>query len=158
MDAELTKLIFYRLQQRIAPVPGEKFYGGSLRYSGIFGAVCSLHGCGKLLHIIARISVHRKFGRHAQQLLITRVQRSAQILHLSARIIDVIFAFDTETDGLVKPRQHVPNDGHPPVTDMKGTGRVDTGELDLHFTASTDIWSAVLSLGKFSQSLIIELR
>src|SRR5262249_26322489 len=129
-----------------------------LRYSSIFGVVFSLHCCGKLLHVIAGIPVYRKFRWHPQQLLITGVQQSPQILHLFARVTDVVFALDIETDGLVQARQHVPYDSHTPVTDMKGTGRIDTGELDLHFPASTDIWSAVLSLGKFPQSLIIELR
>src|SRR5882724_1767974 len=158
MDAEFSKLIFYRLQQRIAPVSGEKFDGGVLRYGGKLGAVFTLHCFGKLLHVIAMIPIYRKFGRHPQQLLITRVQRSSQILHLFARIIDVVFALDHEADGLVQPRQHIAHDSHTPVTDMEGTGRVDTGELDLYLAASPYIEIAFLPLRKVPQSLIVKLR
>ena len=43
-----------------------------------------------------------------------------------------------ETDGRVQPHQHVPYDSHTPVTNMKGTDRVNTGELDLHFRLDRD--------------------
>ena len=56
----------------------------------------------------------------------TGVQRSPQILHLFARVIDLVFALDIETDDLVQARQDVPYDSHTSVTDMKGTGRIDT--------------------------------
>src|SRR5262245_26049533 len=120
MDAELTKLIFYRLQQCFTPVPGKKFYGRVLRYSSIFGAVFSLHCCGKLLHVIAGIPVYRKFRWHPQQLLISGVQRSPQILHLFARVIDVVFALDIETDGLCKRANTSPMTATTPVDRHEG--------------------------------------
>src|SRR4029453_2014278 len=104
------------------------------------------------------IPIYRKFGRHPQQLLITRVQRSSQILHLFPRVIDVVFALDIEADGLVQPRQHISNDCDTPVADMEGTSRIDTSNLDLHLASSTDIEIAFLPLRKFPQSLVVKLR
>ncbi len=117
-----------------------------------------LNFSGDLRDVIARITAFGEIDFFPERLTIARQDREAEIFHLIAGVVDVIFALDIKAGGFVQARQYVANHRDPAVTDVERTSRIDAGELDLHTLAVAEIESPILSTGKRAQLRVIKFR
>src|ERR1043166_8523268 len=102
---------------------------------------------GDIPDIISRIPVLGEIDLFSKKLAIPSIERQPKILHLLARVVDVVLAFDREPCGLVQARQDITDDRNPPVSYVQWAGWVDAGKLDLNFLTAPKIHLVFFSLG-----------
>ena len=73
-----------------------------------FIAVLLLNFSGDLRDVIARITAFGEIDFFPERLAIARLDREAEIFHLVAGVVDVIFALDIKAGGFVQARQTSP--------------------------------------------------
>ena len=127
------------------PVLAEKHYGRFFWFAckNLSPSFCLNLG-GDLLDVIARITAFGEIDFLPERFAIARQDGEAEIFHLIAGVVDVIFALDIKAGRLVQARQHVADHRDPAVTDVERAGRIDAGELDLHSFAVAEIELSIL--------------
>ena len=122
------------LSKESPPYSRKNFTAASFGLVQEFIAVLLLNFGGDLLDVIARITAFGEIDFFPERLAIARQDGEAEIIHLVAGVVDVIFALDIKAGGLVQARQHIADHRDPAVTDVQRPGGIDAGELDLHIS------------------------
>ena len=90
---------------------------------------------GELDHVLAVVAVLGDLGLATDELQVPRLDRRAEAVHLSARVVEVVLALDRPARRLEHPCERVAQRGVAGVTDVQRPGRVRAHELDLRAPA-----------------------
>ena len=86
-------------------------------------------------HVLANVAALRQLSVPAHRLEVSGVERAVEVVHLVARVVEVVLAGDAESGGVQHPGEHVAQDAAAGVADVNRPRGVDAHKLDLHALA-----------------------